>query len=490
MQSNSVTPPQKPETIVALLPSVGKPNKPRPSPSSAVDLSEASPEILYGEACADDETLTSDGGKMNRWMGEHWAYQAESVMVKHALGWLAEHARKRAKAETATSCARTAVHMVRSLPAPPIGTLVPVKGAWLVLKDGQWFAEQPNMEIGVCHQVKTSTEFALGAYTPKPVPANSLFGQFLVKSLPDSQVREALQEYIGYTLCDSVAAQKAQMWIGSGSNGKSVMMNVARAIHGRAVSMRLDKLNGFDLPVIVGASLVVVDEMPKSRINQTTLKTLISGGATQVEPKYEKPFTYQPTAKWIVSGNHLPDLVDHSHGWWRRFEIIEWNTQLEDADVIPDLDKLIIKNELHVVVDWALEGLRRVVARNYKLAVPQAMTQAMKSAHAASNNVQDWADQRGVQVKVGGATDKVGLYGNYVKHCKGAGERPLAANEFFKRLKVIFPRAAETKKVVGSGENKRRARCLDLIIGEALDDLDEVDFDPFADSIAKALTSS
>lgn len=478
MLENSLTQTSSLQTAISLLPAVSKPATKKPNANSQIDLSDACPEILYGEACAADDALSSDGGKMNRWVGDHWEYQPETNMVGHALTWLARNARKRAKADTATSCARTAVHMVRKLPEPAGEILVPIKDAWLVLKNGQWHAEQPNREVGVCYRITSGAKIPMGPYTPSPVPDSSLFGRFLAKSLPDPAVQNAVQEYIGYTLCSSVAPQKAQMWIGSGSNGKSVMMNLARAIHGRAVSMRLDKLNGFDLPVIVGASLVIVDEMPNSRINQTTLKTLISGGVTQINPKFAQPFTYQPTAKWIVSGNHLPTLTDHSHGWWRRFDIVEWNTQLSDEEIIPDLDKLIIKTELQIVIDWALAGLTRVIARDYRLSVPTAMKQAMKSAHAHSNNVQDWVDQRGVDIKNGAATDKAILYGHYVKHCRANGERDLPANEFFKRLKVIFPKANETKRIVGEAENKRRARCLDLIIGEQWDDLDEPS--PFA----------
>lgn len=286
-----------------------------PTASAPADLSEACAEILYGELCQRDSDLASHNGKLYAWVGDHWSLQDEDLNERRALRWLQGHARKRAHIEAARSCVKTAASMVAYLPPKATDLVVPATDTWLVVNQGQWLAQAPDRKVGVCHRIASQHAIPIGAYQPQPVPDGSLFGRFLDRSLPDKEVQAAVQEYIGYSLSASTAMQLAQMWVGAGSNGKSVLLNIVRALHAKAVAMRLDKLDGFDLTALAGASLVTCDEMPRASINQHALKSLISGGAVEINPKFRDPFTYAPTAKWIVCGNHVPLITDHSHGW-------------------------------------------------------------------------------------------------------------------------------------------------------------------------------
>jgi len=481
-------------TQITLLPSARQ-HRSTPIPSTPADLSEACAEILYGEICQRDPHLASRSGKLYEWVGDHWALQDDDLNERRALRWLQGSARKRANIEAARSCVKTAASMVDPVPPKPVHLVVPVNDTWLVLTQGQWLAQAPDRNVGVCHRVASERAIPLGPYTPQPVPAQSLFGRFLDRSLPDKAVQAMVQEYIGYSLTASTAMQLAQMWVGAGSNGKSVLLNIVRALHAKAVAMRLDKLDGFDLTALAGASLVTCDEMPRGGINQQALKSLISGGAVEINPKYRESFTYSPTAKWIVCGNHVPLITDHSHGWWRRFQIVEWTVQLKGCDIIANLDSLIIDHELHIVLDWALEGLSRVIARNFREgALPAPMVKARQNAIAQTNNVQSWVEDCGVVCRPGKYTDKTALWNHYVEYCK-KGYSACNASQFYLRLAPMFPSMHEIRQVVGSGEAKRRARCVDLVVGqfdlpasvEENEGKAEENFDPFSEIVAQAL---
>lgn len=371
------------------------------------------------------------------------------------------------------------------MPPKPDRIVVPAGGQWFVMDDEfDWCVEQPDRTVGITHGIKLNAQPFPGYYTPAPVPADSLFGRYLNMSLPDIKVRELVQEYIGYTLCN-MNLQCAQLWIGSGSNGKSVMLNIARALHEKAVAMRLDKLDGFDLTSIVGASLAVCDETPKAKINQQALKTLISMGLIDINPKHKAAFSYKPIAKWIICGNHMPAIEDHSDGWWRRFHVVEWNVQVKGKDIIHDLDGKIIRNELHIVLDWALAGLSRLVERG-DFEIPETVEQAKQDAKNDANAVADWIWATGVVLDAHAKSVKETLYDSYREHCDRIGFPPCNSSQFFKRLRGLFPGMTDTRILVGSGKDRRRARCVNLAVGR-FDDEQEKPGKPVGQSTAEEL---
>ena len=474
--------PKKPATSVVL------------NPNAQLDLKSGSVEAYYGESCMANPDIRSLNQRLYRWQGDHWAIQDREAETRNALKWLVSNAKKRANTGLAKSCADTAIYLVDPLPPKSPVTIVPVKGAWLTIQNDGLVAQLPDREVGICHRINSDTTIPLGPYTPKAVPADSLFGRYIETALPDPEVRACVQDYVGYTLTNSTAFQCAQFWVGGGSNGKSVLANIVRELHAKAVSMQIDKLSGFELAAIVGASLVTVDEAADKKVNQQVLKSIISGGAIGINPKYDGVFTYAPTAKWLICGNHLPQISDTSKGWWRRFQVVEWTGSFEGKEKIAELDKKIIATEMHIALDWALEGLRRVVSRNYEVPpLPAAMVKAQFDAVISSNDVLGWVHERGVVVTPGRFTDKEVIWNHYGDYVRRKGRYPLEMNAFFKKLKAALPKMnGEGRITVGSGVNKRRPWCADVMWGNYADEdpvgVDEP-ADPFEEEDDKGLTT-
>jgi putative DNA primase/helicase len=345
-------------------------------------------QLLYTELCQGDRNIASDGSSLYCWKGDHWSTQSEQENIRHALDYLRSNAPHKMSSDNAAKCFKTALNYVAPLPAKPDAeaVIVPVTGARLTLRDGQWTASEPRREIGITHRIAVRFPVPWGPYQPKPISPSSLFGQFLNRSLPDAEVQATVQEFIGSTL-SARPTQLAVIFLGNGNNGKSVLLNIVRALHEKTAALQLDKLEGFNLVPIVGASLAISDEIPDRAIQQQQFKSLVSGGTVQIRPLYTPAFAYNPTAKFIINANFLPPTRDNTDGWWRRLLIVEWPVQIAYEDLIPDLDNKIIRDELHIVLDWALEGLRRVAARNFKPAkvLPKAISQAHRSAVLQAN---------------------------------------------------------------------------------------------------------
>lgn len=443
---------------------------PTTSPVVASTQPRASVQSLYAEDCGNDRYTACDDGVVYRWQQDFWYAQTQKQSNTEAMKWLNKFDRAKATAAVAQTCVDTALLLMRPLPArPPKSiTIVPLQNRWLFVEpEGQICAVEPDSAVGITHRIACYNDIPVGSYVPQPLSPNSLFAKFLNSSLPDQTVQDFVQEYVGSTFIANNRFQVGTLWIGAGSNGKSLLLNVVRALHERSAAIRLDKLDGFDLEALVGASLAYCDETPKSKINQQALKSLISGGSVQINRKFLKPVSYRCTAKFIICSNHLPSASDQTDGWWRRLHIVEWNQQIKGKNIIHNLDERIIENELGAVLDWALLGLQRLLARG-DFAVPQVMEQAKQEAIQSSNTVASWAEAAGVSLaRVSGQMiAKVDLYQQYRNHCMQEGVMPVANPEFFKRLRTLFPTAESDRVVAKVNGVNQRARRLGLVLGQ------------------------
>ena len=435
---------------------------------SAAGKTKVAPEFQYAQMMEHDHSVAKKDELIYCWNTSFWKLQKDNENSKHALRWLGNNVPQRANAGTAESCVRTALLLAQPLPPKAHNTIVPVHGGWFTFNnDFSISLNKPDRHLGITHCVPVTTTSPIGNYVPAPVPADSLFGKFIESSLPDPAVRELVQTYVGYTLCSHVKHQTGHLWIGpKGSNGKSTMLNIVMALHENAVAMQLDKLEGFNLSNLIGASLVVCDETPKCKIDQQVLKSLISGGTTSINRKFKDVLSYQNVAKFIICANHLPALTDQSDAFWRRLHVVEWNETFTGDKLVLDLDKEIIQSELHIVLDWALAGLQKL-ERDRKFTIPEASKHAVRSAKIESNNVANWVESNGVSYSDADQpfNDKAILFENYREFCRDNGFQACAVPQFFARLHSEFPNLKETRMMMGKGADKKRVRCINLTTG-------------------------
>lgn len=440
-----------------------------PTVSKNHGTSASTPDLQYANLCKDDPNTACLSRKLYRWNRDHWQVQTAEQCEQDAFDWLANFDPARATVSMARACADAAKLKSGRLPETDKDrTIIPVIGSWLVVEgDGSIHAIDPDRSIGICHRIQSSKPIPLGPYVPQPLDPESLFAKFLNKSLPDPQVQALVQEYIGYTLTPTASRQQAQIWIGNtGSNGKSTLLNIVRALHEKAAAMRLDGLKGFELEPMLGASLAFCDEAPQGHINQQILKTLIAGGELPIRGLYEKGGSYAPQAKWILCTNHLPKFRDTSTAWWRRFHVIEWNQRVTGSDIIHDLDRRIVKTELDLVLDWALAGLQRLI-RQKNFAVPQQVEAVKQKSMQETDSVMEWVENCGVAVSTlpGQMISKAELSALYRDHCDQQGLMPFGHAEFCKRLNAIFPMVREDRPVLTVDGKKERVRRLGLMLG-------------------------
>jgi putative DNA primase/helicase len=232
-----------------------------------------------------------------------------------------------------------------------------------------------------------------------------------------------------------------QLWIGSGANGKSCLARVVKALHRSFAALRLNDLDGFSLAEAVDASLLYCDELPTFGLHEETLKALITGEPLRINRKHRSAITTSVTARIIAMGNVLPSIRDSSDGVWRRIEVVPFDQHVAPDKIDPFLAERIIAEDLSGVLNWALEGLSRVMKRGFKLEprIPSKMEAAMLQNRAESDSVYAWLLEEPVSITDKSHTPKGIVYNEYHQWCKHGQIRALNVVQFWKALRKAIP---------------------------------------------------
>jgi putative DNA primase/helicase len=405
-----------------------------------------SPELRFANSIRNaPDKYRSDGFTLFRWTGTHFYALPDTELEKMAWRFLVETDDKCATPRLAASSARAAILHADPLPESGKNTVIPVKNGYVhISREGEIDVKSHDPALGLTYCL--SAEFAEGVEATR-------FGEFLCESMPDSQTLGFLQEFAGYTLLPDCRHEVAAWLIGPGGNGKSTFANVMQALHEKPVSMSLDALDGFKLSGLLGASLVYVDETPR-KINEERMKTLISGGSIEIDRKYRDPITIRPTAKWIVSGNALPALSDHSMGFWRRWVIFPFTAK--PSSVQPLLAETIVEQELAGVLNWALAGLVRLLERGNFPALSPLMAAAREAGKRETDSVKGWLDdiEPELNEKAEAGPSKDIIYQHYHRWALRNGFKSVSSEKFWARIKTQLPGLAE-KRIRISGKQVR-----------------------------------
>lgn len=398
----------------------------------------------YATHLARTQIWRSDRGLLYRWQGTHWSALEDTEATSAAYHHLVVHQPEHVSPENAIRAVRAALMYLPALSQPVTDTVVvPCRNGYVHLSPmgGAPTLLPPDPELGIQHVL--SVDYDQNAPTP------SLFNRFLARALPWEDVRQRVQEYIGYTLLSDTRFQKAQLWLGEGANGKGVLANVVQHLHGAVAAAQLDDLAGFKLSALIGASLVYCDEVPKGRINEQLIKSLVAGEKVLVDRKHQAPLSLRLKGKWLVLGNHIPVITDHSTGFWRRWDLVPFGSSVPESERDPTLVDKLVHTELPGVLNWALEGLQRLLARNgFDPTLPQPMESMLRTAKAESNSILSWMQD----VELAStppdmlATRKARLYAAYKAWCAENGMQPFSSMKWWQFLERTFGDALQLKR--------------------------------------------
>lgn len=382
--------------------------------------------IRYAEHLEASGNFASDNSLLYEWSGTHWNALDDAMGERLAMKWIAADGCGSVNAANARSAVQTAVRWLPMLGNPSDDTVIPVQNGYLHLDAG--VSLKP-------HEKSMGLRHVLACHYDPHAPSPSDFIEFIHRILPDEDVRLRVQEYLGYTLLSDTRFQRAQIWLGTGANGKGTLANLVQALHQKTAAVQLDCLEGFRMAGMIGASLIYCDEAPQRNINEQAMKSLIAGELVQIDRKHRDPLTVRVNGKWLILANHIPSVADQSTGFWRRFDVVPFPVEIPEKDRDPMLAKRIIAHELPGVLNWCLDGLARLLARGrFNEVLPATMLSATQAAKTETNSVHAWCNDVGIGLKTTVDTIKADAYTAYAVWCRENGMVPVASTKFWKRL--------------------------------------------------------
>jgi len=234
--------------------------------------------------------------------------------------------------------------------------LISVANGVLELKDGQWLLTPNIRENYLTTQIPVK-------FDPKALaPRFERFLSEVFDGASDKHERiKAIQQGFGYTLLASCKFERFFILIGSGANGKSVLLSVLSALIGRDQTTAVQPSQfdqKFQRAHLDGKLLNCITEIAQgAEIADAQLKSLTSGEMTTAEIKFKDPFDFRPIATHWFGTNHLPHTRDFSDALFRRAILVEFPRTFSESERDVNLTKHLM-NELSGILNFALDGLK------------------------------------------------------------------------------------------------------------------------------------
>src|SRR5699024_584963 len=203
----------------------------------------------------------------------------------------------------------------------------------------------------------------------------------------DADLIRYVQEIVGLAAIGKVYIEALVIAFGEGRNGKSTFWNtIARVLGTYSGNMSADTLTVGckrnvkpELAEAKGKRMIIAAELEEGmRLNTSNVKQLCSTDEIYAEKKYKAPFSYVPTHTLVLYTNHLPRVGAIDQGTWRRLIVIPFNAKIEGKADIKNYSDFLFKMAGGAVLQWIIEGAKRVIAGDYKIVQPRVVQAAIQ----------------------------------------------------------------------------------------------------------------
>lgn len=414
--------------------------------------------------------------------GSRWQVQSKPELRADAQRWMRMNAPDKVSGFNPNSCIDTLTDLLvdqeRFLSRDDSLSIVPLRNAYLIIENnGTLRAVQPDKSYGIDYVIQSDLDWGqvnseTGEYIPRAAIQGSYWDRYLKSTFIDDDTHEYTKEALSCILL-SRCYEKGVWLYGDGENGKSVMLHILSSLaprHTQAVKLSRLVKNEFGTASLNSKRLATVSEMP-SRLTkemQDTLKALFSWDPMPCEKKGKDEFSFVPKAFWLFATNHLPEVSNHEHGFWRKVEIIPFTNRVDPKAKIADLHKLITNNpeEMGQVIDWLLHGAQQLTRNGWRAEdqKPVAVRELMQMQRRDSDTVVGWLDIVDVRFDFAALTNKQTIYEKYSSYTTSRNKHPLSDGKFWIRMKEQFRADGLDHVGVQKTVNEQRPRCVNLVV--------------------------
>ena len=311
--------------------------------------------------------------------------------------------------------------------------IVSVLNGDLLYLDGKWTLTPPERD-------RMRTTLLPHIYDPDATTPG--FMQFLDDIFygdADAHEKSSLVlQHMGYALQTHTNLERFAIYVGTGGNGKSILLNTLKELIGienvAAVQPHMLKSTFHRASLNNKLANIITESDQGGKLPAAEIKALVSGEAMTVDHKFGHPFVMEPFATLFWATNHLPYPHDYSDALYRRVDIVEFNRKFEGQDRNLNL-RHELKEEMPGILNAALEAYAAVIGNDFE--EPMSVSQAKAIWRKNSNPVACWAEERLERAMLAELQSKP-AYEDFNKWCDENGHKlTLTQTTFSERLKLL-----------------------------------------------------
>ncbi len=278
------------------------------------------PESIIEQFLNSGIPITSFSGSLYLWIGGYWQKHLNvddelKLFIKKSLEKIL--GKRPLKAQIKQIHSELLTEFIEF--EKPKGTLINFVNEILVIDNGSFYTIPHAMQFGMKYKLP---------FTHDPSQQCPTIDRFMQETIGDAETIEFFYQFIASAFIsnDVLHIEKALFLYGSGSNGKSVLLNLLRYL--------LGELNISHVPLkdvgdetkriaMVGKLLNIASEGSQRNLESEDFKAMVSREALSVRTLYNNSTTTSDFPRLIFATNNLPQTGgDFSGGLYRKIIII------------------------------------------------------------------------------------------------------------------------------------------------------------------------
>jgi putative DNA primase/helicase len=290
-----------------------------------------------------------------------------------------------------------------------------------------------------CHSRATTA-------APREMPTPR-WQRFLTDTFGDdaegTQMIDFLHELLGYSITGDVGAQIMPFLYGQGKNGKSVLLDVmvkllgdyADAAPPGFLMARPFEGHPTDLAELHGRRIIVCSELkPGDRFDEARVKMLTGGDRIKARRMRQDFFSFNPTHKLWLLGNHRPEVNTGGYAFWRRMKLIPFERVVADDRKVDNLADVLVTEEGPGILNWLIAGARRYLNGPRDLTGPRRV-QTATTAYAETEDHTGRFLSECCTLDPAMRAEQTQLYSAYKSWCQLEGATPVSSRAFAARVR-------------------------------------------------------
>lgn len=299
----------------------------------------------------------------------------------------------------------------------------------------------------------------------------------LEEGMTTQPVASFLQRWFGYCATGSTREQAFVVHYGSGSNGKSTIIDTistvlgdyaAAAAPGLLVAQSRNERHPTEVADLFGRRMVTAHETTEGgHLREDLVKRLTGGDKVKARYMGADFFEFDPTHKLQMLTNHKPQIKGQDGGIWRRVLLVPYLARFAEAEEVTagrahyvkdtrTAERL--KHESQGVLTWLVEGARAWFTDG--LRAPDIVLAASKDYQSEQDRIGQFVDEcceLGLHHSATLSGGVMGsIYDEYKSWCVDNGMQPLSVRKFADELDRVIPYMKVSEGREGGSRKKIR----------------------------------